>query len=109
MPTCRTSLPGGVSAGVAVAGAGAAFAATAFGCCCCTAEDHQRRGAGGPALAHVGALGALADGVELLLVDQREEFGIALARGHFHLEPGGFAREGPRGEGVVGEDQVVER
>jgi hypothetical protein len=64
------------------------------------AEDHEGGGTGVPAFAHVGALGGLADGVELVGVDQVEEAGKALTGGHFHLQPGGLAA----GIGGIGED-----
>src|SRR4051812_10835175 len=46
------------------------------------AEDHQRGGPSAPALAHVGALGALADGVKFLVVDKLLQIRITLSAGH---------------------------
>ena len=55
------------------------------------AEDHDSGGAGGPAFAKIGAFGALADGVQALVVDEVEELEVFAAGGHFHFEPGGLA------------------
>jgi hypothetical protein len=49
------------------------------------AEDHEGGGAGGPAFAHVGAFGGLADGVKAMVVDHAEKLGIFFACGHFHF------------------------
>src|SRR3954452_21576588 len=55
------------------------------------AEDHERRGAALPALADVRAGGLLADGVEVLGLDQARELEVALATRRRHLEPGRLA------------------
>jgi hypothetical protein len=57
------------------------------------AEDHEGGGARVPAFAHVGTHGRLADGVELFFVNEVEEAAVALAGGHFHLQPGRLASE----------------
>ena len=62
---------------------------------------------GRPALAHVGALGRLADGVQLVAVDQVQQLGVLLAVGHLHLQPAGLAPGGGR-LGVIN-DQMAER
>ena len=56
------------------------------------AEDHDGGGAAGPALAEVGALRALADGVELVFVHERADGVVAGAAGKFGAEPGRFTR-----------------
>jgi len=56
------------------------------------AEDHDRGGAARPALAQVGALGALADGVQSLVVDELAHRGIAGSVREPGAEPRRFAR-----------------
>ena len=55
------------------------------------AEDHYRGGAARPAFAKVGALRALADGMQTLAFDQLADGGITRAVGQPGSEPGGFA------------------
>ena len=75
-------------------GAAGGDVAEAAGAGADVAEDHESGGAGGPAFAHVGALGFLADGVELVGVNEVEELGVFDAAGHLHFQPGGFAADG---------------
>ena len=56
------------------------------------AEDHHGGGAAGPAFAEVGALRALADGVQFVLVDELAGGVVAGAGRQFGSEPGGLAR-----------------
>jgi hypothetical protein len=72
------------------------------------AQDHQRGGASCPALAHVGALGALADRMELLVVHQIQQARVAGAGGHLHLEPGRLATD-CRVRRFLRKHQMVER
>ena len=55
------------------------------------AEDHDRRRLARPAFAEVGALGAFANGVELVLVDDLGRLLVNRAAGDFGAEPGGLA------------------
>ena len=72
------------------------------------AEDHERRGAGAPAFAHVGTFCGLADGVEVLVVYEFREPSVTLAAGHFHFQPGRFSHRGSHGRGAVGEEKMAE-
>ena len=54
-------------------------------------EDHDGGGAARPAFPHVRALGALADRVQLVVVDQVAHLGIFGAGRQFGSEPGGFS------------------
>src|SRR5690606_18620472 len=51
------------------------------------AEDHERGGARAPAFAHVGAVAALADRVQLVLAHDLAHLAIVLAGGQFHPQP----------------------
>jgi len=63
------------------------------------AEDHHGGGAAGPAFAEVGALRALADGMEFVVIHEAAGGGVAGAAGKFGAEPRRFAR------GVHGQNQ----
>jgi hypothetical protein len=54
------------------------------------AEDHDRRGTAGPAFTHVRTTGLLADGMQLVFVDQCLEIEVSLAAGHACTKPVGF-------------------
>ena len=56
------------------------------------AEDHHGGGPAGPAFAEIGALGALADGVEFVFVDEFARGEVAGAGRKLGTEPGRFAR-----------------
>jgi len=56
------------------------------------AEDHHGGGAARPAFAEVGALRALADGVEFVFVHEGADGLVAGAAGEFGAEPGRFTR-----------------
>ena len=56
------------------------------------AQDHHGGGAARPALAEIGALRALADGVELVLIHQPAGGGVAGSGRQLGAEPGRFAR-----------------
>src|SRR5690606_15269534 len=58
------------------------------------AQDHDGRDAAGPALAHVGAVGLFADGVERVLLEEVAELGVLGPAGHFRADPLGLALGG---------------
>ena len=62
-------------------------------------EDHDRGGALVPALAHVRAVGFLADGVERQAVEQPSHLLVRLARRYSGLDPVGVAARGGRAVG----------
>ena len=73
------------------------------------AEDHDGGDAGRPALAHVGALGFLTDGVEVVVVDQVECLGVVLGGGQGGAEPAGLAAADEVFSGLlVFEDAICE-
>jgi len=70
------------------------------------AEDHEGGGSACPAFAEVGALGGLADGVEVVLVDEGAGFVVAGAVGELGAEPVGFLALDEVGSAVV-EDLIA--
>jgi hypothetical protein len=63
------------------------------------AQNHESGGAAAPALADVGAGGALADGVEAQIAQERFQLAIVLAGGQALAQPGGtghMRRDGDR-------------
>src|SRR5436190_6263226 len=52
-------------------------------------EDHERGRTRAPPLAHVGAVAAMADGVQLVLTDDLAHLAVALTRRQFHAQPVG--------------------
>jgi hypothetical protein len=54
-------------------------------------KDHERGGAFSPALAHIGAISALTDGVQLLLVHNFPNLRILWPCWKFYTQPVGFA------------------
>ena len=63
------------------------------------AQDHHRRGALVPALAHVGADRLLADRVEVQAAQQALEVVVVVARGHPGLDPVRVPAQGPGAHG----------
>jgi hypothetical protein len=54
------------------------------------AEDHERSGAGSPAFAHVRAVAAFADRVQLVFIDEPADVKVIFTGGQFHAQPVGF-------------------
>ncbi len=69
------------------------------------AQDHDGRGAAGPAFTHVGALGGLADGVQVMVVHQLAGFAVAGAGGKLGAEPVGLAGGGGHDGGIIEETE----
>ena len=64
-------------------------------------EDHQRRGTPRPTFTQIGALSALANRVELMVVDQRPNGGVARPAGQFCSKPGRFTGGVHHDEGTL--------
>jgi hypothetical protein len=76
--------------GIQLGGFACGYGAEGAGAGTDIAEDHKRGRTFAPALAHVGAVAALANGMQFIFVDDLAHHPKILAHGEFDAQPFGF-------------------